>query len=691
MNSRSKQSPRDPSTRHSVTLLGPPGLGQAVAAEVTALGAECGRVRRGAVEARVDSEALYRILLMGRSVGRVLLPLGEIRADSDAALYQGAAAHAWEAEVPEGATIAVDFRGTGGWLRHSLHGARRIKDAMVDRIRDTGRRRPDVDPEAPDVLINARLHRGRVRLYRDLGGGSLHRRGYRGGDEAAPLKEHLAAAMLLMADWPARAEAGDGLLDPLCGSGTLVIEAAALAAGIPARGPEAFPGLASWAGHDLRAWNRVCGEVEGGTRPPEVAIAGSDHDPTALARAERNARTAGVADWIRLRRCPLTQADFPAERGLVVANLPYGHRIGHRAGVAGLAAGLGRRLRGAWAGRDSCLLVGDADPSALGLAPSQRHDTLNGALECHLLRLPGFPPEPDPEGQPFANRLQKNLRHLGKRFRRQGTDAFRCYDSDLPEFPGRLERLGEHVRLVPGAAGKDPVRAQRRVAAMVHQASRILDCPGDHVHVCPAGSESLESVTVQAREAGVPVRVRPADPVDPGLDPRGRLLRERAAERVGEHPFLHLYAGHALAALRCGKAGASQTLCLAPSPGVRAWIEQDLKQQGMPAERHRAGLMTPQTNALSASDLPWGLILFTPAEVDQRALDGAQVRQWLHAALARLAPGGQLLAWYPGDWQAPGQLPEGMVLQDLSRQLLPEDCRRDHAPGHFFQIAAERA
>lgn len=677
--------------RHAVTLLGPPGLGKAVGDEVTGLGADCQRVRPGAVEARADTETLYRILLSARSVGRVLLPISDLRADSDEALYRGVAAHDWEREIPVGATIAVDFRGTGGWLKNSMHGARRIKDAVVDRIRDSGRPRPNVATDTPDILIHARLHRGRVQLYRDLGGGSLHQRGYRGGDEGAPLKEHLAAAMLIMADWPRRADNGEALLDPLCGSGTLVIEAALMAARMPARRPDACRGLGHWPGHDLRSWNRICRELEGQVRPPLGIIAGSDQDKTALTQAARNAHAAGVAAWVRWDQASLEQAQLPDACGLVVANLPYGQRVGDRNGISATLVHLGRRLRGDWCGTESLLLAGgDTALSPLGLAPERHLGTRNGALECHLMQFPGFPPQPDPQGEAFANRLRKNHRHLAKRFRRQGTDAFRCYDSDLPEFPGRIELLGEQVRLVPGAPGRDPEQDQRRVAAMVHQSSRVLDIPGERIHVCPPGIPLETAVTAPAREAGVRVSIRPGNAA-PDLDPRGRLLRARAAEGARDGAFLQLYAKHAAGALQAAQNGASESLSLVVSSAAHKGIEGDLAQHGLDPQRHRAAQLQESTDRPWFADRPWQRILLTPAEGGEECLALDQVHQWLTACLRHLAPDGCLLAWYPEHWPVPEQLPAGMVAQELTHQMVPEDCRRDPAPGRFFQITAPRA
>ncbi|MDX1654534.1 MAG: THUMP domain-containing protein, partial [Candidatus Competibacteraceae bacterium] len=227
----------------------PRGVEPLLAGELTRLELNGVEPGRGGVAFSGGMEAGYRACLWSRTAVRVLLPLGHFPIPDAEALYQGTTALPWEEHLSADGTLAVDFAGSSKAIVNSHFGALRVKDGVVDRLRQLYGRRPGVDREKPDVRINAYLHREQLTLAVDLSGEPLHRRGYRQGTVAAPLKENLAAALLLKAGWPEIAAEGGTLLDPLCGSGTLLVEAGWLALDIAPGLLREHWGFSGWLGH----------------------------------------------------------------------------------------------------------------------------------------------------------------------------------------------------------------------------------------------------------------------------------------------------------------------------------------------------------------------------------------------------------------------------------------------------------
>ena len=337
------------------------------------------------------------------------------------------------------ATLAVDFTGVNDRIRDTRFGAVRIKDAIVDQFRATsGGKRPSVDARAPDVRVNAHLAGTRVAISIDLSGQSLHRRGYRADkvQVEAPLKENLAAGLLLYAAWPSEAAAGASLLDPLCGSGTLPIEAALMAAdvapGLLRAEAEAKPGAAPafgflhWNGHDAALWaallleareRRGAGMKRLAAARPGAVIRGSDRDQRAVKVARDFVKRAGLHGLVTIDHAQLETVTAPFERGLLATNAPYGERL-DAADVEAVYGQLGVRLREAFPRWSAVVLAGDQRQlKAVGLAPKRETDLRNGPLECVLAYYePGAAPTARPRRAPPARRC---ARHRASRPRRR--------------------------------------------------------------------------------------------------------------------------------------------------------------------------------------------------------------------------------------------------------------------------------
>jgi len=379
----------------------PRGMESLLAGELRSLGAEHVKQARAGVAFQGTLDTAYRVCLWSRLTGRVLLPLATGPAADGDQLYATTSRVDWDTHLGVDGTLAVDFSGSSETIRDTRYGAVRMKDAVVDQFRARhGDRRPSVDTRAPDLRINGHLMRGRVTVSLDLSGDSLHRRGYRTDrvQVEAPLKENLAAAMLLFAAWPQEAAAGGSFLDPLCGSGTLPIEAAFMAADVApgllrAEGMNGFAFL-RWLGHDGAAWERLVGEArerrEAGlsrlkAAAPGQTVSGSDHDPRAVRVAQACVEHAGLGGAVAISQSELSELRAPTARGLVAANAPYGERLGRREDAEALTRLLGERLHAGFEGWRATLLAGSPHQAqAIGI-PVKRDTTLhNGPLECTL-------------------------------------------------------------------------------------------------------------------------------------------------------------------------------------------------------------------------------------------------------------------------------------------------------------------
>ena len=383
----------------------PRGLESLLAGELRGLGAAHVKQVRAGVAFSGSLETAYRACLWSRLAGRILLPVTSGKAGDGDELYKTAQAVDWSRHLDVDATLAVDFTGSNERIRDTRFGAVRIKDAIVDQFRATSGKRPSVDARAPDVRVNAHLAGTRVAISVDLSGQSLHRRGYRADkvQVEAPLKENLAAGLLLYAAWPSEAAAGASLLDPLCGSGTLPIEAALMAAdvapGLLRAEAEAKPGAAPafgflhWNGHDAALWaallleareRRGAGMKRLAAARSGAVIRGSDRDQRAVKVARDFVKRAGLHGLVTIDHAQLETVEAPFERGLLATNAPYGERL-DAADIEAVYGQLGERLREAFPRWSAVVLAGDQRQlKAIGLAPKRETDLRNGPLECVL-------------------------------------------------------------------------------------------------------------------------------------------------------------------------------------------------------------------------------------------------------------------------------------------------------------------
>jgi putative N6-adenine-specific DNA methylase len=365
------------------------GLEPMLAAELTALGAADVTPGPRVVAFRGDRNLLWRANLTCRVANRILLPIAEFPARDRDQLFRGARRMDWGQYLSTRQSIAVDARTAQSRLDQPALVADVVKDAIVGRARDATGRSPRVDRRNPDVPIHVHVAGDHCTVSLDSSGARLHRRGYRPEPGPAPLRETLAAGILALAGW----EGEEPLLDPLCGSGTLVIEAALrsrrFAPGLLRLGPggEGFA-FQRWRGHEREAFRRLAHIVRAAARPAIAApIHGADVDAEALEQARRGCQRAGVTTDVRLERRPVAEAMPGEERGVIVTHPPFGERLSDPIAAADLYAELGEMLR-RFAGHTAWVLLGDPDLARhIGLRAAESLTVFNGPLECRLLRF----------------------------------------------------------------------------------------------------------------------------------------------------------------------------------------------------------------------------------------------------------------------------------------------------------------
>jgi len=700
----------------------PKHLGSLLAEELAGLGIPGAREARGGARFEGTLEDGYRACLWSRVANRVLLPIAEFSAEGPEALYAGAVDVPWEEHLGLDRTFAVRFDGALAGVTHSQYGALRVKDAIADRFTRRLGRRPDVDPEQPDLLVHCYALRGSVALAIDLSGASLHRRGYREQGAAAPLKENLAAAILLRAGWPKLAAEGAALLDPMCGSGTLVIEGALIAADIAPGLLQAEAGghfgFLGWPGHDPAAWTRLLDEAHE-RRSAGLhrlgSLRGYDAHPGAIRGALANLARAGLAGRCHFERRELgeCQPGRPEDRGLVVANPPYGERMGSDSDLPALYARLGTVLRERFLGWRAAVFTGSPDLGKhMGLRARRTHRLYNGPFECRLLHFeiePGqfvsnrprpLAPEERGEGaQQLANRLNKNRKALRKWRAAERISCYRLYDADLPEYAVAVdcyatERLWVVVQEYAAPPSIDPRRARHRLREALGVVAEVLEVPESQVFLKvrqqQKGASQYERLAETRRfhevsEGGHRFLVNFEDYLDTGLFLDHRNTRRLIGEEAPGKRFLNLFAYTGTATVYAARGGAASTTSVDLSGTYLDWAQRNLELNGIHGRDHEL---------IQADCLEWlhaqrGRRRFDLILLDPPTFSTSKRMAWtldvqrdhvdlIQSTAALLAPDGLLI--FSNNLRrfrmAMDALPE-LTIEDISAATLPRDFARN--------------
>jgi len=652
----------------------PKGLELLLRDELVALGATDVHEALAGAHFSGDKAVAYRACLWSRLASRILMPLGEFDAADGDALYQAIGSIDWSTHLAPHGTLAVDANTALSKLTHSQYIALRAKDAIVDQFRQASGARPDVDPDEPDMRVNLRLRRDRLTVSLDLAGSPLHRRGWRELQGEAPLKENLAAAILLRARWPETYAAGGALLDPMCGSGTLLIEGALMVADVAPGLRREYFGFLGWRGHDIALWRSLLEEANAramaGLRELRPVFFGSDADPRMVQIAKRNAQEAGVAGFMHLDKRDALHVEPPpaTPSGLVVTNPPYGERLGDRAELPSLYRDFGDVLRSRFGGWRAAVLAGDTElGQAMRLRPDKRYALFNGALATVLLtfdlhtRDDTSPREArplSPGAQMLANRLEKNLRHLRKRLAREGIECYRAYDQDLPEYAVAIDVYGDwlHVQEYKAPESVPPEIAATRLREAVRVAGQVLGVSRDRIAVktrsrgkggSKYGQMDQRGEFVIVHEGGLDFEVNLTDYLDTGLFLDHRLVRDKIRELAGGKHMLNLFAYTGSASVYAAAGGARDTTSVDLSATYLDWASRNLALNGFTGDRHRL-VQEDAVYFIGRPGMKYGLIYVDPPTFsNSKRADDFDVQNdhvaLLKACGARLAVGGAIV------------------------------------------------
>jgi len=725
--------------RHELILTCPKGLEGLLLNEAIGLGLEEAREQTSALRGFGSMEVAYRLCLWSRLANRVLLVIDRFATENAETLYDGVYRVDWSEHLDATGTLAVEFSGHGSGIDNTHFGALKVKDAIVDRLRTPAGERPNVDKLNPDLRVHLRLDRGQAVLSLDLSGHSLHQRGYRLQQGAAPLKENLAAAVLIRAGWPRIAAAGGALTDPMCGVGTFLVEGAMMAADIAPNLRRERWGFSAWLGHVPALWNRLHDEAqaraEAGMARQPLWIRGYEADPRLIQPAKNNIERAGLASWIRVYQGDVATFEprpDQNQKGLVICNPPYGERLGDEASLVYLYQNLGERLRQACLGWEAAVLTSAPDlGKRMGIRSHKQYAFWNGALPCKLLlikveldqfvtgqrsassvdKTDNVDPQPLAElarlsegGQMFANRLQKNLRQLGKWARKEGIQCYRLYDADMPEYALAIDLYGDwvHVQEYAPPRSIDPQKAQERLFDALGAIPQALGISRERVVVKrrerQSGTRQYERQASQGEflevnEGGVKLLVNLTDYLDTGLFLDHRPMRLRIQREAAGKRFLNLYCYTATATVHAAKGGARSTTSVDLSKTYLDWARRNLALNGL-SDRQRleqADVMAWLEEDRGEYDL---IFIDPPTFSNSKRMEGVFDVQRDHVALldlamARLAPGGTL--YFSNNFRKfvldPGMV-ERYAVEEITGATLDEDFRRNSKIHRAWKLQA---
>ena len=608
------------------------GLEGFLAAELSEMGLPDARQARSGARFGGDMTAAMRACLWSRVASRVLLPLAEFPAGDGDTIYAEAMKIDWPARFAVSKRFVVDVAGTSPQIAHTRFAGLKLKDAVADRFRQAGGTRPDVDTRNPQVRIHLMLSRDVYRISLDLAGAPLHERGWRTEATDAPLRESLAAALLLRSDWPARAQRGETLLDPMCGAGTLVIEAAHIAL-------DRAPGLQRrfafehLRGHDQAAWQALLNEAQQRHQAASCrrfTLRGSDLDSRAVRFARRNAERAGVLDHVQFEVADALTAEPTSndETGLLICNPPYGERLASEDELVRLYSLFGDRVRKAFGGWHLGVLTTRDDLTPrLGLRAERINQLLNGKLECQFLQFPVPAQAPVETADDLANRLRKNLKARRKWVQREGIRCYRIYDADLPDYALAVDQyriddqLHLYVQEYAPPKGVDPVRAEKRLRAALATLCEVMEIPPRQLHFRQRqrqrGKAQYQRQTEDAGrstrshyrpvdEQGRRLQVNLEDYLDTGLFLDHRPLRRMIQAEASGLRVLNLFCYTGAITVAAAVGGARQTVSVDLSNRYLQWAEDNLKLNGFEA-RHSSRLPLPMKGHLlvRADCLEW--------------------------------------------------------------------------------------
>lgn len=573
-----------------------------------------------------DLEAAYRVILNSRLANRVFLPLKSFKVDSEEALYDAVKSIDWLEHMNASDSIAVSSSLSRSVMTHTQYAALKVKDAVVDYFREKDGTRPSVDKNRPNLRLHLNIRKQSGELSLDLSGSSLHMRGYRLEHTGAPLKEHLAAALLAQSGWMNKPY--EQLIDPMCGSGTFVIEAAMMKANIPPALTREYFGFSGWKQHDEAVWQEVKDKAE---ELIDVSLipqmTGYDKEPKAISVSRQNAERAGLGDFLDFKVKSLYQLQAEDKHSMLICNPPYDERLQAEEGIGNLYSQMGKVFSG-FTNSDCFILSGNADLiHRLRLNRLSKKNLKNGPLDCVFLQLElaksgdnqslygnqsgdqeatvGNADKSaavvkksslslDEQTQPLINRINKNLKHLKRWAKRNKVSCYRIYDADLPEFSFALDRYQStdspdyywyHMQEYQAPKNIPADKAELRIQAASVAIKSLFDLSDEQlilkVRKKQKGLEQYEKQDSQAEfhtvsEGHADLLINLTDYLDTGLFLDHRLTREWVYQQANNKSVLNLFCYTGSVSVYAALGGASKVLSVDMSKTYLKWTKENM-------------------------------------------------------------------------------------------------------------------
>lgn len=610
----------------------PKAMEDILANELKALGAKNVKQKMAGVAFEGDLKLAYQACLWLRTASRVLLLLDTFEVKSQQDLYAGVQRTDWSKHLNADDSLAVSFNSkNNSAITHSHFGALKVKDAIVDQMRSQFGTRPDIDTERPSIRVNVYLHNEIAQLSLDLSGESLHKRGYRATQVIAPIKENLAAAMLLRVGWPAMAAQGKSLLDPMCGSGTLLTEGALIAGDIAPGLQRDYFGFLGWKSHDEALWQALLDEARqrrdiGMDKLP--VMVGFDQDRRTVTAALQHIENLGLQSKIHIEKRDISEASAAESwpKGLLICNPPYGERLGDEAQAATLYRTFGEILKQQFKSWQAAIIIGDPELGfRLGVRSQKPITMFNGALECKLLRLDideknFFEPKAksqqerieqvnlhsqttmaDSQVEMFANRLRKNLKKLASWIKKNHIHCYRLYDADLPEYAVAIdvyhgEKTWVNVQEYEPPKSIDSIKATHRLAGVLSEISKVLEIPSQQIYLKirrkQKNTEQYEKISDSrhfhiVEENGCKFWVNFEDYLDTGLFLDHRPMRLLIQQQAKDKRFLNLFAYTGTASVHAVMGGAHSTVTIDMSNTYLDWAKRNFTLNNITTGNHQ--------------------------------------------------------------------------------------------------------
>jgi 23S rRNA (guanine2445-N2)-methyltransferase / 23S rRNA (guanine2069-N7)-methyltransferase len=690
----------------------------------------------GGISVIGEIEQVYRICLYSRLANRLFCELKQFQVTSEQELYQTIYDYDWSEHITSRSSFAVSATLSRSKLDHSHYVELKTKDAIVDQFRDKTQSRPTIDKQQPDIRIHINIHKNQASLSLDLSGESLHRRGYRIEHSGAPLKEHLGACILTYAGWNSDTFKSHCLIDPMCGSGTLAIEAALMAADIAPGLNRDYFGFTGWLQHDRNKWKTELDAAESRVKSDiDTQIMAFDYDKKALDIARNNASRAGVDHLIKFQHQEISELEPVSEKLVImVCNPPYGERLQAEQGIGRLYSEMGNAFKRCGSGEVFIISANPGLLHRLGLNRVNKKAVKNGPIDCVLagyelvekaqdskLKVPDISIVAEVNADeeislPLFNRLKKNQKHLGRWARKNSVNCFRLYDADLPEYSFALDlyqsaidsqRFWFHLQEYQAPKTIEEKLAAERIDLAVNTICKLYSVTSDQIY-CKTRrkqrskqqnqKQQSQGEMFQVQEGPALLLVNLSDHLDSGLFLDHRLTRERVAKLSGDKTVLNLFCYTASIGVQAALGGAQSVTNVDLSSNYLTWARENFDINDLVDEQDyqfiKADILdlleNPTRYKLSAD---YDLIFLDPPSFSKSRsmrdiLDIEEDHEYIINQTTKLLSDDGLLIFSTSKkgFKLNSSLMDIYEIKNISLETIPEDFKRRPGIHYCFEI-----